>query len=61
MCTHTQKCLNIKIACPICEATYDSSDYLQNHIIKNHGGKIEVQHAAEATVAKLAESSVQME
>ena len=56
MCTCTQKCLNIKIACPICEATYDSSDYLQNH-----GGKMEAQHAVEAIVAKLAESSVQME
>ena len=27
MCKHTWKCLNIKIAGPICEATYDSSDY----------------------------------
>ena len=60
MCTHTQKCLNIKIACPICEATYDSLDYLQNHIIKNHGSKMEAQHAAEAIVDKLAKSSVQM-
>ena len=37
MCMHTQKYLNIKIACPVCEATYNSSDYLQNHIVKNHG------------------------
>ena len=57
MCTHTQKCLNIKIACPACKATYDSLDYLQNHIIKNHGGKMEVQHALEAIVTKLAEST----
>ena len=41
MCTHTRKCLNIKIGCPFCSATYDSLDYLQNHIMKNHGGSLE--------------------
>ena len=39
MCTHTRKCLNI--GCPLCSATCDSSHYLQNHIMKNHGGSLE--------------------
>ena len=56
ICMHTQNCFNSKIACPICKPTYDSLDCLQNHIIKNHGGKMEVHHAVEAVVAKLAES-----
>ena len=63
MCTHTCKCLNIKIGCPLCDAKYDSSDYLEGHIIKTHGGslKLEDQKAAEKVVAGLASTSMQIE
>ena len=60
MCTYTWKCLNLKIGCPLCDATYDSSDYLQNHIIKVQGGSLEPtsQKEAETAVSKLASTSM---
>ena len=63
MCTHTQKCLNLKIRCPLCDATYDSSNYLQNHITKTHGGSLDVvsQKEAEAAVSKLGDTPMQLE
>ena len=41
MSVHTCRCLKLKIVCPLCSATYDSSDNLQNHIVKTHGEKLE--------------------
>ena len=63
MCTHTHKCLNLKTGCPLCSVTYDASDNLQNHIMKSHGGSLkpEGQATAEAAVAQLATSSMQVE
>ena len=63
MCTHTWKCLNLKIGCLLCDATYDSSEYLQNHIIKVHGGSLEPtgQKETETAVSKLASTSMHTE
>ena len=59
MCTHTQKCLNVKLRCPLCKATYDSTEYLQNHVSKIHGGNLDHvgQREAKTTIAGLASTS----
>ena len=59
MCTHTHKCLNIKLRCPLCQVTYDSADYLQGQITKTHGGSLDPmgQSEAEAAVASFASTS----
>ena len=41
MCTHTCKCLNVKLGCSLCPVTYDATDSLQNHIVKIHGGTLD--------------------
>ena len=59
MCTHTCKCLNIKLGCPLCPVTYDAADSLHNHIVKVHGSTLDPmgQCEAKATVAGLASTS----
>ena len=39
MFTHTRKCLNIKLECPVCSKKYDSHDHINNHITTVHDGK----------------------
>ena len=59
MCTHTHKCLNVKLGCPLCPITYDATDSLHNHIVNVHGGTLDPmgQCEAEAAVASLASTS----
>ena len=59
MCTHTCKCLNIKLGCPLCPVTYDAADSLHNHIMKVPGGTLDPmgQCEAEAAIASLASTS----
>ena len=62
MCTHTRKCLNVKLGCPLCPVTYDAADSLHNHIVKVHGGTLDPmgQCETEAAVVSLA-STFKME
>ena len=39
MMTHTQRCMNIKLICVICNKAYDSSDYIEKYINKVHDGQ----------------------
>ena len=57
MCTHTHKCLNIKLRCPLCNVSHNSVDYLQGHITKIHGGSLDPVSQSEAVVAGLASTS----
>ena len=59
MCTHTRKCLNIKLGCPLCPVTYDATNSLHNHIVKVHGSTLDPmgQCEAEAAVVSLASTS----
>ena len=39
MFTHTHKCLNVRLECPICGKRYDSHNHIDNHITTVHNGQ----------------------
>ena len=42
MMTHTRHCINIKLVCGKCGKEYDSSVYMEKHIIEMYGGDIDM-------------------
>ena len=42
MMMHTCHCINIKLVCGKCGKEYDSSEYIEKHIDKMHGGDIDM-------------------